>query len=446
MRLLFLFLSIWTASALAACPGDAGEPLPPRDELPALEKKLASLAPECGGSAGYLAYRGAVLNALGRSTEAAALLEAALLLDPERAGAQIDYAEALAALGDTTAAAALLRDLLARPDVPPLLRPQLERRLNATEALQRFDALAGLRTWMGTGWRGEASLTLRAGYDSNLNSAPSRDALTLTLPGGDAVLLLADRFRARGAGAGLAEASGQLVRPLEGGAALQFYGEARARASPSASDTNYQQGQAVAAWSQPLEGGDALVSIGTTQLRYGGDELYRAARLAASRDWRYDGCRPRLGVEGEWRRYPVAPELDGRFLGVSTGLACILGFNRATLAVRTGEDAAQANRPGGDQRQTDVRLAWVGSFASGSLVADLLYTHQQDASGFSPLLENNARRRLNRASLHLEYAHPVAPGWAVLASFDTTIQRSNLDLFDISGRAVYLGVRWQSGR
>lgn len=444
--LLFVLSALLSGVTLAACPGDGGEPLPPREQLPALERELARLAPECSGQAGYLAYRGAVLNALGRPDEAAELLERALLLDPGRAGAQIDYAESLAALGDAAAAAALLRDLLARPDVPALLRPQLQRRLNALEALQRLDPLAGLRAWAGTGWRGEGSLTLRAGRDSNLNSAPSRDALTLTLPGGDAVLRLADRFRARRGAATLAEASGQLARPLEGGAALQFYGEARLRASPTASDTDYQQGQAVAAWSRPLATGDAQFSVGAIRLRYGGDDLYHAVRLAASRDWRAAGCRPRLGIESERRRYPAAPELEGRFLGASAGLACILGLNRLTLAARAGEDAAQGDRPGGDQRHTDLRLAGVGPLGSGSLVADLLLSHQQDASGYSPLLENGATRRLNRASLRLEYAYPVAPDWALLASFDATVQRSNLPLFDISGRAVYLGVRWRPGR
>lgn len=430
---------------LAACPGDAGEALPPRDRLPALAQELARLAPECSGQAGYLAYRGAVLNALGRPGEAALLLEAALLIDPQRAGAQLDYAETLAALGDTAAAAALLRDILARPDVPPLIRPQLERRLNAVEALQRF-GLARLRTFAESGWRGASSFTFRLGNDSNLNSAPSRDALTLTLPGGDAVLLLADRFRARGGSAGLFEASGQLARPLEGGAALHFYGEARARASSSAPDTDYQQLQAVTAWDQPLPSGDALFSLGTTQLRYGGDHLYGALRLAASRDWRFDGCRPRLGMEAEERRYPAAPELDGRFLGATAGLACGLGLSRMTLALRGGEDDARGDRPGGNQRQADVRVAWVGPLGGGSLMADLLYAHQRDASGFSPLLENNATRRLNRVSLHVEYAYPLAPSWSLLASFDTTVQRSNLPLFDLSGRAVYLGVRWQSAR
>ena len=446
MRLIFAFLLLWSATAPAACPGDAGELLPPRAELPALEKRLAGLAAECGGQPGYLAYRGAVLNALGQPDAAAALLEQALLIDPARAGAQIDYAESLAALGDSTAAAALLRDLLARTDVPAELRPRLEQRLNAVEALRRFDALAGLRALAGTGWRREFSVTLRAGYDSNLNSAPSRDALTLTVPGGDAVLLLADRFRARSGSAALADASAYFARPLEGGAALQFYGEARARASASVPDTNYQQGQAVGAYSHPLTTGDALFSVGATGLRYGGQDLYHAVRLAAGRDWREPRCRPRLGIESEWRRYPPAPELDGRFLGASAGVACLFGLNRLTVAVRGGEDSAESDRPGGDQRQGDLRVAWIGALGDGSLSADLLLSRQQDASGFSPLLENNATRRLDRISLRLEYAYPVAPGWSLLASFDSTDQRSNLPLFDISSRAFYLGARWQSQR
>jgi predicted Zn-dependent protease len=121
IRLAALLVAIAACSGVrAACPGDAGEPLPAPDKLQALEDTLAPLAAECGRHAGYLAYRGAVLNALGRHAEAALLLEQALLLDPARAGAQIDYAEALAALGDNLSAAAMLRDVAARPLQYPL--------------------------------------------------------------------------------------------------------------------------------------------------------------------------------------------------------------------------------------------------------------------------------------------------------------------------------------
>lgn len=463
---------LFCSGAWAACPGDAGEPLPAAEKLQALEDVLAPRVTECGGHAGYLAYRGAVLNALGRHAEAALLLEQALMRDPERAGAQIDYAEALAALGDNASAAALLRDVASRPDVPAPLRPQLERRLSAIEALQRRDALGALsaeareRAWIAEGWQGTGTLAFKLGRDGNLNSAPTRDALTLTLPGGDAVLQLADAFRPRDGGAAKLEAGGQAVRQLEGGAALQLYGDARLRDSPAASDTRYQQVQAGGAWSRPVgapggtSGGTSGGTINTegyatfgasiSQLRYAGAELYRALRLSASRDARVGlpggDCRPSAGVESESRRYPTAAELEGRYLGLSAGVACNFGVDRLVLAARGGQDAAQADRPGGNQRQLDLRLVWSRPIGQGRLGADLLWYRQRDAGGYSPLLDNGAARRINRSTLYLEYSYPVAPGWSLLASLEGLAQRSNLELFDVSGRAFYLGARWTFGR
>jgi hypothetical protein len=437
---------LWTTAVFGACPRDTGNALPPRDELIALEQQLAQVAAECFGDPGYLAYRGAVLNGLSRPQEAAALLEQALMLEPDMPGAQLDYAEALAALGDTAAATAFIRHLLARPDVPPSLRSHLVRRLSVLNSLERFDALVGLRAWVGEDWRGAASVTAKAGYETNLNSAPSRDVLNLTIPGGEAVLLLAEPFRQRGGTAVVGEARGQLSRRLPGGAGLQFYGEVRTRLTPSASDTNYQQVQGVAAWSRPLTAGDALFGIGATHLHYGGESLYNAVRLTASRDWRLNGCEPRLGLETEWRHYPASKSLEGHFYGASTSVACRVGSNRVTAFLRAGVDSAQQDRSGGDQRQADLRFAWLGSLGSGSLLIDLVLSRQQDDSGFSPLFDDNAARRVRRATVFLEYAYPLAPDWSLVASFEGTRQRSNLALFDVSNRAIYLGLRWLTSR
>jgi hypothetical protein len=429
-----------------ACPRDPGTPLPPREELAALARTLAAQEPNCAADGAYLAYYGAVLNALGRHAEAASKLEQALLFEPDLAGAQVDYAEALAAVGDLTAALALMRDVSTRPDVPPALRDHLVRRMNAIEALQRFDLMTGMRTLIGGDWRATATVTVQAGYDSNLNSAPSRETLPLTIPGADAVLLLADRFRARGGAVGLVEARGQLGRRLEAGSVLQMYGEARGRWSPSESDTDYQQGQAIVAWSRPVESGEVLFGAGVTYLHYGGDDLYSAYRLAASKDWQYQACQPRLGAEVESRHYPVAGELEGRFAGLLTGVTCRVGQNRLTAALRGGIDFAQRDRPGGDQRQADLRLVWIRPLGAGSFLADLGLSHQRDQSGYSPLLENNDARRVNRATVRFEYDYPISRDWSVVATFDGTLQRSNLPLFDVSGAAAYLGFRWHAAR
>ena len=51
------------------------------------------------------------------------------------------------------------------------------------------------------------------------------------------MLLLAGCFRPPAGAAARLEASSQWIRPVEGGAALQLYGDARLRDSPAASDT-----------------------------------------------------------------------------------------------------------------------------------------------------------------------------------------------------------------
>ena len=452
------------SGAWAACPGDAGERLPAPGERQALESSLAALATECGGHAGYLAYRGALLNALGRHDQAALLLEQALLLDPGLAGAQIDYAEALAALGDPASAAAMLRDVASRPDVPAPLQSRLARMLSALETRQRAGA-PGARSaradedgQRAAGWHGTGTLALKLGTDGNLNNAPTSAVLTLTLPGGDAVFQLADRFRPRAGAAARLEGAGQWVRPTEGGGALQLYADARSRTSPSASEANYRQLQAGGVWNTALgpsrvgigSGAAASLGVNISQLRYGGADLYRAERLTASRDWRVRGgrteCRPSAGLEGESRHYPSAAELDGRFFGLNAGLACNAGVNRVVLTLRAGVDTARAERPGGKQRQADLRLVWQRPLAGGRLGADLHWYRQRDADGYSPLLDNGAARRIGRAALSLEYSYPIAPGWSVLGSLERLEQRSNLGLFDIFGRAFYVGVRWTSGR
>jgi hypothetical protein len=131
-------------------------------------------------------------------------------------------------------------------------------------------------------------------------------------------------------------------------------------------------------------------------------------------------------------------------MGANAGIACLRGSNRIAAGLRAGRDVAERDRPGGDQRQIDLRVTWIGSFTTGTVLVDGVISFQRDNHGFSALLENNAARHLDRANLHVEYAHPIASGWAVLLSADLTRQRSNLELFEITGRAAYIGLRWQS--
>lgn len=407
------------------CPN--GDVLPPYEQLAPLAEALAREAERCQRDAAYLAWRGAVLGALGRAAEAAVLLERSLLLNPEHAGARMDYAFALAALGDTQAAAALLRELASSDDLPEHLRAPLVQRV------EQLDAVL---------WRRRGQLTVRLGRESNLTSAPVRESIDLSFPGGEVSMMLSERYRARAGRALALDAALHAQRPLETGGHWALVGDLRWRQAPGLSAADYAQLDATTQWVQPVFAeGDLLAALGISALRFGGQDIYRAGRLSLARGWRLDRCRPRLGLEGEWRVYPETRSLDGVFTSLSASTLCFSGTYRQLLALRLGKDYARQDRPGGDQWRLDLRHAYSRPWLAGRLDADLALSMQTDATGYSPLLAQNAARRLYRFALRLEYSQPIGGGWEALLSGELSQQRSNLPLFDVDGRALWIGLR-----
>jgi tetratricopeptide (TPR) repeat protein len=430
------------AQAGSACPGNAGEPLPPAAEMAALAGHLAGYEQACGRDAGFLAYRGAVLIQLGQMEAAAALLEQALLIAPELAGAQADYARALAAMGDTRAARSLVDNLLSRNDVPGGLRAQL----------QDWQGFIGHD--QGTSaWQTGGSLTLRLGGETNLNSAPTIGSLDLTLPDGPVTLPLAKSNRAQGGGAALAEASLQAGRNLANGGRLQLLGDIRSRYAPGMDETDYQQYEALAVLTLPVAGANGAAplaanqfSLGASRLDYGGAQLYEAQRLGVARILQTGACLTGVSLDLENRHFPTAANLDGRFAGLGGSLRCPLAGARVSLLGRLGQDrAVETSRPGGDQQRWDLRATYSRRLAGGMLDAEISLGHQSDDSAYSELLEGGAKRRLTRLGFRAEWAVPLRKGLEGLVSFEASRQDSNIPLFDISNAALWLGGRWSWG-
>jgi hypothetical protein len=424
------------------CPGNAGEPLPPRAEMPALAERLAAHEAACRNDAGYLAYRGAVLVELGQVEAAAALLERALFLAPDHGGAQADYARALALLGDARGAQALVGSLLARNDVPQGLRTQL----------QEWQKFLG-RDPETEAWQTGGSLTLRAGWESNLNSATARSSLDLTLPDGPVSLPLADSYRARGGSALMAEANLQAGRNLASGGRLQLLADLRSRSAPTATDTDFQQYEALAVLTLPVAATAGTetqaanqVSLGASRLDYGGEHLYEAQRIGLARIFQTGVCLSGGSLDLEMRRYPAADNLDGRFAGIGGSLRCPLGEGKISLIGRVGEDrAVHASRPGGHQRRLDLRLAYARPLAGGRLEAEISLGRQEDGAAYSALLAGGETRSLTRTGLRAEWALPIRKKIEGLITLEASRQNSNLPLFEIDGSAIWVGVRWHWG-
>lgn len=432
--------------ATTLCPGNAGEALPPPAEMSALATRLAEHEPACGNDPVFLAYRGAVLLQLGQAESAAALLERALMLAPELAGAQADYARALAILGDRQAARHLVDNLLIRTDLPAGLREQLH---DWQSRSTHLSSTAGQQA----GWQLGGKATLRAGHDTNLNSAPSRSNLDLTLPDGPITLPLAQSSRSQGGNALLAEASLQAGRDIAADGRLELLADLRRRHAWGVEGNDYQQIETLGIITLPTtnisaKGAAAAyqLSLGASALDYGGESLFQAQRFGLAHVHQKGACLVGASLEGENRHYPTADHLNGRFYGLGGSLRCSLGINRISLLGRYGADrASHSERPGGNQQRWDLRLTWQRPLAGGEFEAELNLSHQRDKTGYSELLEQGAARRLTRLGFRAEWAWLLAKHIDGLITLETSRQNSNIGLFEVSGTALWLGGRWRWG-
>jgi hypothetical protein len=80
------------------------------------------------------------------------------------------------------------------------------------------------------------------------------------------------------------------------------------------------------------------------------------------------------------------------------------------------------------------------SVGIGKLSLEIEYTRQNDQSGYSPLLENNTVRQVQRVAYRAEY------GWTAgrlrpYLSFESLRQQANLPLFDSQNQVLTLGLR-----
>ncbi len=362
------------------------------------------------------------------------------MIAPHHAGAQADYARALAILGDTKAAQALLENLLERTDVPEGLRVQLQawqQRLGESEISSK--------------WQTKGSLGWRFGHDTNLSSAPSSSSLDLTMPDGIVTLPLASGSRS--GAATLLEANLQAGRNLPSGGRLQLLADLRSRQSSAVSETNYLQYEASAVLTLPAERTSGIsppaanqISLGLGRLDYGSLQLYETGHLGLARFFQAGSCLAGGSFEAGVRHYRVTPILDSRFAGAGANLRCPLGSGRIGFVGRLGiEKAKDPLRPGGDQHRWDMQFTYSHPMGKGRLNTEINLGRQQDRASYSELLADGALRSTQRIGFRAEWVRPVTRQIDAIVVFETNRQNSNLSLFEIQSSALWLGARWNFG-
>ena len=394
-----------------------------QSRLPQIEALLES----CLQSAEYFALLGAARLNSGQVAAAVEALERALLLQPSHGAAQIDYAEALYLSGQLFPALELNQTVLGRDDLPAPLRPVIEAR-------QQF--------WRGQTRRRQLSLEATAGYDSNLNNAPTRGDLTLTFGGTPVTLSVDPQFRPVEGSFGNLRAAGQW-QWLTPDHQHDLMATVRSRYTGSGA-TALSQGQWRYGFSRPSRDKVWTANLGSNHMNFGGKALYSVGEGLLTLGWNTPGrCQPALGGGLQTLHYHGQRVMDGLEASLTASLGCRFASGRQQLRLDLGglhNRARSADRPGGDRSGWNLRLGW--QYESGRHLWSALYSHAsvRDQRGYSPLLANDATRRLGNRVLLLRYQWGFGESAAVVLGLTHQAQSSNLQPFQNRGTATEVGL------
>lgn len=422
LRWLLFSLVLACPALVHACP-DLSEYGPgSQPNWPELEQQLLGILDECLESSAYFALLGAAQLNSGLIAEASESLERALLLDPDNGSAQIDYSQALYESGQLFSALELNRQLLAREDLPS----------NNLQSL----LLSRQERWTAQTKQLDFQLDLLAGYDSNLNGAPTPDQITLTLSGESVILPLNPDFKTV-SGPYASFRFGGRYRELAADHQTNWTTQLRGRFSQDTNsdllqvDSNY-------AYIKPSRQRSWQVDAGVSNLFFGGDALYTAFEGRARYQTRTASqCKPYYGLAVQHQLFHDQSSLNGLESKLSVGMNCPLdGMTSnqqliAEMSVLTNK-AANSGRLGGDRAGWQANIEWQHSNRIGIFIAQLNHTAIDDRDGYSPLLAGGADRWLERSYVLLQYRRPIRI-FGKDTTFMTNIyhqdQRSNIELF-----------------
>jgi hypothetical protein len=180
----------------------------------------------------------------------------------------------------------------------------------------------------------------------------------------------------------------------------------------------------------------------------GGSPLLHNIRGVVQLERPYESCRLGFSAEAEWRRYASLNTLDANLVWGQAGIACDWkagGMPFQTILIgRSGIDSPVGIRAGGETRHDEL-IAQLGLPVIRGALTELSmnWAKARDKEGYSPLLEQNAPRTLNRRTLRLQVTLPVNASADLQFLVEDNRYKSNLVLFDQSGQTVGVGFRYR---
>ena len=404
----------------------------PDPDWPLIGQELEPYFEQCLTSSPYFSLRGAAQLNTGRLPEAIESLERALLLDPDNGAALVDYAQALLEDGQLFAAIEANRLALARDDAPDGLLSQIARRE---------------RDWSALTQQTSYQIDLVGGFDDNLNGGPDEDLIALTLAGEPILLTLSQSLRA--ASGPFANLRGVVRhRQLAPDRQHNFLGQLSGRLSEDAASDVLQVN---ARYSQAFGAGTRGRQVGASvnHLAFGGNSLFTGVDTRFRWQTRTAGaCRPYIAGALQHQTWHGQELLNGLESKLSLGGDCVVaGRPNQRLGLESSflyNAALAGNRLGGDRAGWQARIQWQVAVAGGLIATQLSHTTLEDRRGYSQLLADNARRRIARNSVLVQYRRRLrVSGADLLINFYHQDQGSSLSLFRTEDTSLEMGLSWR---
>lgn len=353
----------------------------------------------------------------GRENLATFILERVLAANPAHAGARLELARALYALGDFERAEREF-DAVLKAGPPPAIGAAVR----SYQARMRGDSASEAPF--------AAYVDVSVGRDSNVNVATSQGSVFVPSLGTD--LVLAPPFQRQGDSFAALGAGLEGARRLGGGGSLHGVADVRLRKHDDLGEFDSQVIDLHGGLRLPLERRDSL-RLGLHHNEYRLDDAGYRRMQSASGQWSRLLAEPtRLTVHGQASRIRYLRE-DAR---ASSSNLIVLGVGGAHAArfgvtlsgsLHAGFDKAVAGRDDGDRLLRGASLAWqtarllpaVEAFAAGSFLQS---DYRQENAAFGAL------RRDRQSELVLGLSWRLAPGWLLRPQVAHTDNRSNLEL------------------
>jgi len=350
----------------------------------------------------------------------------------------------------TEAADLLERALLLNPDVPSGLA-EYQKALAGIQGARKMKVVAhDLASLLQADWIINKQAYFKVGESDNLNRAPASSIIPITIAGRSLNVLLADDERPK---------SGQ---NLEVGLALDAYSrlsptvevvasaEILQRKATQTGYSNYQWAKLAASWREALPKNHSIIWGGAADiLNY--NKLRPYYVLQGMMRYGFppkQQCVPQIGIDIKHQGQQKNKALEGLYLGGVVALNCHKKSQAYTVQMSLGEDWGNNERLGGDQRKARLQISYVWSMGEliqgDELTLTASYFRQQDQKGYSLALNNGGKRKVKRIDASMRYAwplHTLGRNWQGFVSVDWVRQKSNILLFETNAQEAWVGLK-----